>query len=111
MWEDTVVRGKNKQNKRSLSELLSCELDLPAELLSGGCFVEMRGRNCVSVRGCRRIILYSQCKVILKMKRDVLQICGKRLGCVAYMGGCVSVEGLIDSVSFLHGERNEEVVG
>ena len=100
--------GKKKK-KRSLAEIMTSEYDFPAEILSGGCFVEIRGRNRVSVRGCRRIIFYSPVKVILKMKKEVLQVCGKRLSCVTYFAGAIAVEGIIDSVSFIreHGEVKE----
>lgn len=96
-----------KKNKRSLSEFLACDCDVPGELLSGGCFVELRGRNSIRVRGCRRIIFYSPCRVVLKMKKEILEVQGKRLSCVTYFAGAVSVEGLIDSVSFRR-EKGEE---
>ena len=90
--------------KRSFSEFLTCECDIPGELVSGGCYVEIRGRNSVKVRGCRRIVVYSPVKVVLKMKRELLCVSGKRLSCVTYLAGAVSVEGIIDSVSFLREE-------
>ena len=100
---------EKKKIKRSFSELMTCDHDVPSEILYGGCYVEIRGRNRVSVRGCRRIILYSPTKVILKMKREVLRVCGKRLSCVTYFAGAIAVEGIIDSVSFLReqAEANE----
>ena len=87
--------------KRSFSEILTCEYDIPGELVAGGCYVEIRGRNCVRVRGCRKIMVYSPTKVVLKMKRDILCVGGKRLSCLTYFAGAISVEGIIDSVSFL----------
>ena len=95
---------KNGGLKRSFSEFLTCECDIPGELVSGGCYVEIRGRNNVKVRGCRRIVVYSPVKVVLKMKRELLCVSGKRLSCVTYLAGAVSVEGIIDSVSFLREE-------
>ena len=91
------------RERRSFSEFLTCECDIPGELTSGGCYVEIRGRNCVRVRGCRRIISYSPVRVILKMKRDVICVCGKKLTCLTYFAGAISVEGIVDSVSFLRG--------
>lgn len=96
-----------KKNKRSFSEFLTCVGDIPGELLSGGCLVELRGRNSVRVRGCKRIIFYSPSRVVLKMKKEILEVQGKRLSCVTYFAGAVSVEGLIDSVSFRR-EKGEE---
>ena len=98
---------KKGRAKRSFSEFLTCECDIPGELVSGGCYVEIHGRNCVKVRGCRRILVYSPTKVVLKMKREVLCVCGKKLSCLTYLAGAISVEGIIDSVSFVHGAMGE----
>ena len=95
----------DKSKKRPLIERLTVEEDLPAELLSGGCFIEIRGRHSVLVRGCRRILTYSESRVALKMKKEVVEIEGKRLTCLSYLAGAVSVEGFIDSVGFLRGSK------
>ena len=103
------MNNKRKKVKRGLAERLACDHDIPPEVVCGGCFVELRGRNRVTVRGCRRIIHYSPGKVVLKMRKDALQICGKRLSCITYLAGSISVEGLIDSVSFLREQTENEV--
>lgn len=95
---------KNKKG-RTLAEWLAVDHDLPPELLSGGCFVEIRGRNSVVVRGCRRILNYSESRVTLKLKREIIEVTGKRLTCISYLAGAVAVEGLVDSVSFLKREE------
>ena len=97
---------KKHKEKRTLAERLAVDHDIPPELLSGGSFIEIRGRNSVVVRGCRRILTYSESKVTLKMKRDIVEISGKRLTCISYLVGAVSVEGIVDSVAFL--KRGEE---
>lgn len=100
------MKEKRKKEKRTLAERLAIDYDLPSELLAGGCFIEIRGRNSVVLRGCRRILTYSGSKVTLKMKKDVVEVTGKRLTCVSYLAGAVSVEGFIDSVAFLkEGEK------
>ena len=92
---------RSKDKKRTFAEVLAIEHDIPPELLSGGCFVEIRGRNSVVVHGCRRILSYSETRVALKMQKDVLEVTGKRLTCVSYLAGAVSVEGFVESVSFV----------
>ena len=101
--------GQNRGFIRGFSEFLTCECDIPGELTSGGCYVEIRGRNSVKVRGCRKIVVYTPVKVVLKMKRDLLSVCGKKLRCVTYLAGAISVEGIIDSVSFVHGDGEAEI--
>lgn len=96
---------KSKNKKRPLMERLAVDHDVPPELLSGGCFIEIRGRNSVVVRGCRRILAYSDTRVALKTRRETVTVTGKRLTCISYLAGAVSVEGLIDSVEFLRGEK------
>ncbi len=90
-----------KQGKRTVVERLVGDHDLPPELLCGGCFIEIRGRNSVTVRGCRRIIRYTPDIVILKMHKDTLEVTGKRLTCITYLAGAVAVEGIVDSVGFV----------
>ena len=103
-----MVKGcKKKRERRGFAELLACEQDIPPEILCGGCFIELRGRNQLVVRGCRRIVVYTPTKIILKLKRELLEVCGKRLSCITYLAGAVTVEGLVDSVAFLRGEREE----
>ena len=91
-WRD--VKESNKE-KRTLAERLAIDMDVPPELLSGGCFIEIRGRNSVVVRGCRRILTYSETKVSLKLRRESVEITGKRLTCISYLAGAVAVEGYI----------------
>jgi hypothetical protein len=59
------------------------------------------------VRGCRKIKKYSSETVILKMLREIVEIRGKRLVCITYLAGAVSVEGLVDSVGFVKKEKGE----
>ena len=103
--------GKGREEKANKREgflaTLANDYDIPPELLHGGCFIEMRGRNNVVVRGCRRIIKYSTERVVLKMCRYSLIVTGKRLACLTYFSGAVSVEGIIDSISFCSGEVRE----
>ena len=100
-----MAENRAKKQKRPFMEWLAVERDIPPELLSGGCFIEIRGRNSVVVRGCRRILVYSDTKVVLKTRKDIVSVEGKRLTCISYLVGAVSVEGFIDSVNFSRGEK------
>ena len=100
-----MAENRARKQKRPFMEWLAVERDIPPELLSGGCFIEIRGRNSVVVRGCRRILVYSDTKVVLKTKKDIVSVEGKRLTCISYLAGAVSVEGFVDSVNFSRGEK------
>ena len=65
--------------------------------------MEIRGRNSVIVRGCRRIIRYTTESVVLRVHKYTVEITGKRLTCISYLAGAVSVEGIVDSVGFVKG--------
>ena len=100
-----MAEDRARKQKRPFKEWLAVERDIPPELLSGGCFIEIRGRNSVVVRGCRRILVYSDTKVVLKTKKDIVSVEGKRLTCISYLAGAVLVEGFVDSVNFSRGEK------
>ena len=103
---ERALKENKKKERRTLAERLAVDCDIPPELASGGCFIEIHGRNSVVVRGCRRILTYTDSNVALKMKKDIVEVSGKRLTCISYLAGAVSVEGLVDSVSFLKKEED-----
>ena len=90
-----------------IAKLVS-DYDIPPELLHGGCAIEIRGRNSMIIRGCRRIIKYSTERIIIKMCRQVIEITGKRLTCLSYLSGAIAVEGIIDSLSFCKRDETAE---
>jgi sporulation protein YqfC len=94
------VRASANTTREGIIERIVGDYDVPPELLCGGCFAEIRGRHQITVRGCRRVVRYSPEAVVLKMKRDTVVIAGKRLRCLTYFSGAVTVEGIIDSFSF-----------
>ena len=94
-------RDNREEKRERIIERLVGGCDLPPELLHGGCYVEMRGRNRVTVRGCKKIVRYSTEDIILKMKCDFLEIHGKRLCCLTYFSGAVVIEGIVDSIAFI----------
>ena len=78
--------------RRRLPEWLAVRLDLPPDILSGGMRAELRGRNLLTVQGCRRILTYTPTCIRLQMKDTVLAVRGRRLGCTSYLAGAVGVD-------------------
>lgn len=95
-----MSKESKKGEKRTLLEYLSYKCDIGTDSLSGEVYIEMRGQNCIFVKGCRRILGYSPESVLLEIKDNRLSIKGKRLVCTSFHSGSVSVEGLILSVGF-----------
>lgn len=103
MSKNLGIRKHDKES-RPLAEWLSVKLDIPSDILCGGIRVEIRGRNSLTVHGCRKILTYCPCKIQLKMRDCVLSVTGERLICSSYLAGAVGIDGRIDSVEFLSRE-------
>ena len=97
---------KKKEEKRTLFEYLAIKEDINTDTVTGDVYMELRGRNSLLVKGCRRILGYSPELVVLDLKRDKLTVRGKRLVCTSFYNRSVSVEGVITSIVF--GTKEEE---
>lgn len=102
--------GKTKAPKRpggrgvgarpSRAEWLAVKLDIPADVTGGGLRVDLRGRNSLTVHGCRRILDFSPCEIKLELEDAILTVCGCRLICTAYLSDAVGVDGYVCSLTF-----------
>ena len=101
-----MSKDKKKDERRGFFEYLAVSVDADGDSLLGDVYIEMRGKNSLLVKGCKRIIGYSPEAVVLEIKKDKLRVKGKRLVCTSFHSGSVSVEGVIDSLAFC-GEEEE----
>lgn len=85
--------------KLTFMQRLGARLDISPDIING-IFIELRGRNNLTVHGCREIILYTTEKVRVKLPGSVLSVCGDGLYCTAYHSGVAQIDGIISSVSF-----------
>ena len=99
-------KEKKKEERRSLLEYLSVTGDISGDSLAGDLYLELRGRNSLLVKGCRRILTYSPECIKLMVRKDTLMINGKRLACTSYHSGSVGIEGTI--FSLILGAEEEE---
>ncbi len=88
------------RKKRELMDVFGEKLDIPRELLPGGFALSLSGREELTVRGCRRILAYSEERIVLLLGKTALAIQGRRLLCSAFEAGAVVVKGSIDTLSF-----------
>ena len=95
-----MKRKKDSDQKASLREILSKKFDIDTDVFRGEGRVEIKGRNCVEVRGVRRIAVYSEECVKLDMGRSYLNVFGKRMECVSFSNAAVCIKGFIESVGF-----------
>ena len=93
------------KERPTAAEWLAVKLDIPADLFWGGLRLDLRGRNSLTVHGCRRILDFSPCEVRLALKESVLVIQGRRLICTSYLAGAVGIEGCICDIRFCDGEE------
>ncbi len=61
----------------------------------------LHGRRGVTVYGCHRILLYSPEEIRLRLRHDLLSVCGADLFCSSFASGTVEVKGDVDGVIFL----------
>ena len=93
-----------ENNKPSLTEWLATKLDVPADALSGGLRLDMRGRNTITVYGCTSILDFSSGEIRLALENGILTVAGQRLICTSYLAGAVGIDGYICSLCFEDGE-------
>jgi sporulation protein YqfC len=105
--EKKIRKNGKTEPKRSIAERMGGILDIPADLLCGGCYMELRGQSELKIQGCRRIVGYTAHEIVLRLRRGIVRIGGRDMRCVSYHGGCVTVGGWIESVIF--GDSEESV--
>ena len=96
---------KNRHEKPTLAEIISLITDIPADLLSGGMTLEMRGRNELLLCGCREIIEYSETKIRVVQANCVVSVIGRRLAMSSFSDGRIAVSGEVDALDFCGGEN------
>lgn len=98
--EKSHAKDEKASRNHSLSERLGNILDIPADLLCGGCYMELRGQNELMIQGCRRIVGYTSEEIVLKLRRGAVQVRGRNMTCTSYHSGCVTIGGWIEGISF-----------
>ncbi len=99
-----MKHSDENKSRPPFSEWLSVHLDIPADLGSGGIRLELRGRNTLTVHGCRKILDFSTCAIRLALPGVDLLVEGDRLTCTSYLAGAVGIEGCICRLEFCNGE-------
>lgn len=101
-----VINMKKKnENDRSVREKLEQDFGVPSDILCGGLLFELRGRGNAVVGGCQKILAYSPNQIAIKTSKDIVVISGKRLTCLTYCAGEVSVMGKIEKIEFSEDEK------
>ena len=98
--QDKRKRTARKEEKCPLSARLGALLDVPADLICGGCYLEMRGQGELSLQGCRRIAVYTPEEIVLRLRNGSVRLGGKRLTCLSYHAGKITVRGWITEIAF-----------
>ena len=91
-------REQITSNKKASSRIMTYICDQIA--IDRSLFIEMRGRDEIVIRGCRRICDYGPHMISLKLKSGNINVCGEKLTCYAFSGSHVSIRGRIKCVFF-----------
>ena len=102
---ESVCDADTKKEKISLGERLRSALDIEADTLPYGTLVEIRGRGSVTLRGCGRVIVYTDREMRFLCHRGQICVRGRRLFCSSYCTGTAVIDGVIDGVTFEEVER------
>lgn len=94
------MAARTKKDRVPWRERLSVALDMPSDVFPRSTYVEVRGRESVTVNGGGAIDLYTENEVRVARGDGVVVIRGKRLCCRAFRRGCVTVTGRIDILEF-----------
>ena len=86
--------------KQPFAKRLGCFLDIPTDLLCGGCYLEMRGQSDLHLQGCRRIAAYADDEIVLRLRRGWVRVRGHRLVCASYHAGKLVINGWITGIDF-----------
>ena len=88
------------REKAPLRERLCHALDIPPDVFPHQTHIDVRGRNCVTVKGCGRVTVYTDSEIRFAIADGEVCIRGERLCCCAYRKGEAVVDGCVRSVSF-----------
>lgn len=99
------MNGKRK-NGESITERFCKRFDLPADIASGGLTLELRGRNNLLLCGCREILAYSTERIVLRLAKGQIAICGRSLVMTAYYDGQTGIDGEIYSIELTPAESD-----
>ena len=89
------------ERRESLRSRVYRRLDIQPDILPGGSLIELRGRECVTVRGAGRILMYTPSEIRVEHAFGVVSVLGEELICTSYYLGAVGIEGRIKTVGFL----------
>lgn len=84
-------------------EWMCRKLDIPSEPTQRDIRLELRGRHCLAVHGCTRILAFSPTEVRLELGREILTVWGEGLLSTSFLSGDVGIEGRISGLRFENG--------
>ena len=94
--------GSKKKEGIPLRDRFGRILGIPADAvgLRNGFMAELRGRSGVTVRGCRKILVYSRESIRLETRDGDVTVSGAGLTCTMYSADAIGIEGRVDGVYF-----------
>ena len=100
--KEDVFREEKPQNQERcpLPERLRHLLDVPGDLMCGGCYIEMRGQSELMLQGCRKIAVYTEEEIVLLLRRGCVSVRGRHLMCVSYHADKIEIRGWVTGVNF-----------
>ena len=99
-----------KEQKPKFVERVCRTLDIMPESISHTPYIELHGKTLLKIRDGGKILLYSPTiiKIALPNTKETISVLGKNLSCAFYNLGAIGIEGIIDTITFLDTQKEEE---
>lgn len=103
---DTLYKGidtKKRKVESNLSclEKLSCQLNIPADIIAGAPIITATGRNEICLENYKGIIEYNGCQIKVQTKNFKICIEGKELNILYFTQDEMKITGFIKSINYL----------
>ncbi|MDO4522848.1 MAG: YabP/YqfC family sporulation protein [Eubacteriales bacterium] len=86
--------------KRSFRQAMFSAMELPEELAQGAAFVEVTGQHTVRIEHYRKILEFTDRRLLLQCKDCRLELTGSGFCIRSYNGEELLLDGLIDQVHY-----------
>ncbi len=96
--KERCERGRGKRS--DIWERIGKRFEVDADMIRCGERIEIRGQSRAEVSGVRRIVSYTDTRVVLLLNRGMVSVEGENLECVFYRRGEAGVEGKLRAVRF-----------
>ena len=95
-----MKKVKERKNRRSFSEFLENQTDMPPISLSDIPYIEISGRKHIELDGVHKILEYNSDKIRIRFRHSTVAFSGNELFISNFRGRTAIIKGVVASVVF-----------